>query len=307
MIKLLLIFILPLALNASRILNYNVYDRTDRADIMLTFDTPYSGVIKQSTSKSKIIIKLYDAKIESSKLKQLASKFLYSISITPMAGYTQIIASVPESIKLRASKTSDAYGLRLRFSDKGPSKTTNSSQKNDTLLSTLPTKKETEITSNYYIVIGLLIVGILILFIVKKRITPKKEKQDAWLFKENGSEQAIKNSHQEDTQQAVNLDKNVSIRFQKNIDTHNSVVMLDFAEKSYLVLMGSSNILLDKFIENRPATEEDFETILKERHQELDDFLRIESEAKSNNIPEEKTIDALQSYKDRAAYISYES
>ena len=58
------------------------------------------------------------------------------------------------------------------------------------------------------------------------------------------------------------LDSNVSIRFQKNIDSSNSVVMLDFGEQSYLVLMGASNILLDKFTDNKPVSQEDFETIL---------------------------------------------
>ena len=58
MTKLLLILFIPLLLNASKILSYNVYDRTDRVDVMITFDTPYEGKIRQNTSPSKIIIKL---------------------------------------------------------------------------------------------------------------------------------------------------------------------------------------------------------------------------------------------------------
>ncbi len=289
MIRILLIFLLPLALNASKILSYNIYDRTDRADVMITFDTPYEGVIKQSISKSKIIIKLYNAKIESAKLKKLSSKFLYSLSITPMSDYTQIVASVPESIKLRASKTSDAYGLRLRFTSKVATKTKTDTLSNTSPLSNLPTKKDTEITQNYYIVIAILIIGILILFFIRKKVTPKKEQatSNSWLFKKNLSNQQTPKATQND---------NVSIRFQKNINSHNSVVMLDFGEQSYLVLMGASNILLDKFKENKPATQEDFETILQNRHQELDEFLSIKDEPK----------EPLQAYKERAASISYE-
>ncbi|MEN8304162.1 MAG: hypothetical protein ABFQ64_08835, partial [Campylobacterota bacterium] len=110
MIKYLLLFLLPFSLQASKILSYNIYDRTDRADVMITFDTPYDGVIKQSISKSKIIIKLSGASIEASKIKNVSSKFLHSITITPMSGQTQIVASVPASVRLIASKTSDAYG-----------------------------------------------------------------------------------------------------------------------------------------------------------------------------------------------------
>jgi len=293
MIRLLLIFLLPLALNASKILSYNIYDRTDRADVMITFDTPYEGVIKQNVSKSQIIIKLTDAKIESSKLKKLSSKFLNSISITPMSGYTQIVASVADSVSLKASKTSDSYGLRLRFSSKVPIQTKISSEENN-ILATLPTKKDGEMTQSYYIVVSILIVGILLLLFIKKKFGLKNQQtqQNSWLFKANQPEQT--NNQQMPT---TSNDDNVSIRFQKKLDDSNSVVMLDFAQQSYLVLMGSNNILLDKFTDNKPATQEDFESILQSRHQELDDFLSLKNETK----------EPLQAYKERAASISYEA
>lgn len=289
MIKLLLIFLLPLALNASKILSYNIYDRTDRADVMITFDTPYEGVIKQSVSQSTITIKLTDAQIESAKLKKLSSKFLHSLNITPMSGYTQIVATVSDSVKLIASKTSDSYGLRLRFSSAVASTPTKASvTTNNSILSSLPTKKDGEMTQSYYIVVTILVIGILILLLIKRKALPKtkKEQQNSWLFKENKT----------NNQMPPTSNNNVSIRFQKNIDNSNSVVMLDFAEQSYLVLMGTSNILLDKFTDNKPVTQEDFETILQNRHQELDDFLALK-----DNIKE-----PLQAYKERAASIAYE-
>ena len=294
MIKFLLIFTIVLSLNASNILSYNIYDRTDRVDVMITFDTPYSGVIRQSTTESKIIIKLTDAQIESSKLKKISSKFLHSLSITPMAGYTQIVASVPSSTKLKASKTSDAYGLRLRFTNVLSPKAKQNTLANSNLLSSLPTKKSDGIGQSYYIVIGILIIGIFILFFIKKKITPKtqQKKTNSWLFKESSSPEQTQNA-----KQALNTDDNVSIRFQKNIDSNNSVVMLDFMNQSYLVLMGKSNILLDKFTDNKPATQADFETILQNRHQELEDFLQT---------PNSEQKEPLQAYKERAASIAYD-
>ncbi len=299
MIKLLLIFLLPLALNAAKILSYNIYDRTDRADVMFTFDTPYDGAISQSSSKNKIIIKLKDSSIESAKLKKLSSKYLYSLSITPMSGYTQIVASVPTSVKLKASKTSDAYGLRLRFSQAIATKAKQTNHNSNNLLSNLPTKKDNDMSQSYYIVVAILIIGILILFFIRKRVVPKEAKpqSSSWLFKEN---QSTQNNNSVPIQ--ATSDENVSIRFQKNINSSNSVVMLDFGEQSYLVLMGSSNILLDKFIENKPQTQQDFETILQDRHKELDEFLKVESTNNSFQKPKE----ALDAYKERAASISYE-
>ena len=293
MIKLLLILLLPLFLNASKILSYNVYDRTDRVDVMITFDTPYEGKIKQNTTPSKITIKLEDASIESTKTKKLSSKFLHSLNIVPLSGYTQIVAEVPSSTKLKASKTSDSYGLRLRFTNILSSKDNSLTKKaglfstpKPSSSSTLPTKQTEDISPSYYIVIAILFIGIIILFVLKNKIntTNKPSKSNSWLFK-------VAQDAKSNTQDGV------SIRFQKNIDEKNSVVMLDFINQSYLVLMGTNNILLDKFTDNKPTTQDDFDTILQNRHQELDEFLK-EGETKIEKDP-------MQIYKEKAANISY--
>ena len=288
MIKFLLILLIPFTLFGSKILSYNIYDRTDRVDVMITFDTPYEGVIKQSVGKSKIIIKLEDSKIESSKLKQLSSKFLRSLNITPMQGYTQIVAHVPPSVILKASKTSDAYGLRLRFTSKTTNNTKITSNTSTNSISTLPTKQDTNISQSYYIVIIVLIIGIAILFYLRQKVVPKQNsnKVNAWSFKDTNQTSTTKEIENQD----------VSIRFQKSIDHDNSVVMLDFGEQSFLVLMGRSNILLDKYTDNKPSSQEDFESILQSRHEELDQFLRVENPTK----------EPLQAYKERAASIKYE-
>ena len=128
--------------------------------------------------------------------------------------------------------------------------------------------------------------------------------QNPWLFQEN----KVNNETQPNTQTATTSDKNnndISIRFQKTLNENNSVVMLDFGAQSYLVLMGKSNILLDKFTEDKPTTQEDFESILQNRHQELDDFLKVESNNSSHENKQPK--EALQAYKERAASILYEA
>jgi hypothetical protein len=265
---------------------------------MITFDTPYEGVIRQSLSESTITIKLQDASIESAKTKQLSSKYIKSISIVPMADYTKIIVSVPPSVVLSASKTADAYGLRLRFTSKTTQKPNTKvfdKEGNSTPLSVLPTKQDDELTQSYYVVVTILIIGVVILFFIKKRVTPAefKNKQASWLFKET-------KETQKDLTPQTNQDHEVKIRFQKPINDENSVVMLDFGEQSYLVMMGKSNILLDKFTDNKPVNQNDFETILQSRHKELNDFLE-------NDTDNVESKEALQAYKERAASIAYES
>ncbi len=292
---LLLFLLLPLSLAASKILSYNIYERTDRADVMITFDTPFEGKISQSTSATRIIIKLEDATIESAKIKKVNSSYLQSLAITPIKGETQIVASVAKNVRFIASKTSDGYGLRLRFEEQKAAQTqssTQGSEKNSGTnpLSALPTKKETTVSQSYYIVVGFLVVAILVLLYFKKKIikNQKQPQKENWLFKSN-------------TDQTPNAPTNaaqsneVSIRFQKNINTKTSVVMLDFGSQSYLVLMGDNNILLDKFTDNIPTTQQEFETILQSRHEQLEEFLGERDNFKSS----EK--EPLQAYKERAA------
>lgn len=291
----LLLFLLPLSLFASKILSYNIYERTDRADVMLTFDTPFSGKISQSSSDSKIIIKLEETSIESAKLKSVASSFLRSLSITPINNEVLIVAATPSSVRLIASKTADAYGLRLRFVQKNSSKSKKSIQDSGSNpLAALPTKSDDSMTKSYYIVVIFLVIGIIILYIVKRKILMKSSatQQKGWLFKET-----LNSSSDSSAKKAAPSMQEVSIRFQKSIDTNNSVVMLDFGSQSYLVLMGASNILLDKFTDDKPTTEQEFENILQNRHQELEDFLR--------NNPMPKTKEPLQAYKERAASLAY--
>jgi len=306
MIRFLIFLSLVASLNASKILSYNIYDRTDRVDVMITFDTPYHGVIKQNTTNSKIIIKLEDASIESAKSKHITSRFIQSLNIVPMSGYTQIIASIPHSISLKASKTSDSYGLRLRFSKKATQTKKQTGYTNP--LSSLPTKKTDEMQKNYYIVIFILIIGIAILLYLKRKFPTTqqkqpKQKQNSWLFKHNDSDTPQTTTQQtQQTPIAQNTgEDSVSIRFQKTINEHTSVVMLDFMSQSYLVLMGKNNILLDKFTDNQPASQDDFETILQQRHEELERFINEE------DILQPQTKEPLQAYKERAASIAYDA
>ncbi|ADN09108.1 hypothetical protein [Sulfurimonas autotrophica] len=296
MIKFLLLFLLPFSLYASKILSYNIYERTDRADVMITFDTPYTGQIKQSVSKSKIILKLEDATIESPKIKKVSSQYLHSLTITPMNNETLIVASIAPSTRLTASKTSDAYGLRLRFTDKTAVKSSTATTANaipTNSLSTLPTKKDDNMSQSYYVVIAILVLGIFILLYIKKKMKPmpaNTQTPNNWLFK---------NTQESTTPSNVNMAaQNVSIRFQKAIDDKNSVVMLDFGNQSYLVLMGNSNILLDKFTDNKPTSQKEFDEILQSRHEDLENFL-------GKSQTEEKQ-EPLQAYKERAANIAYE-
>lgn len=290
MIKILFLLLIPFMLFASKILSYNVYERSDRVDVMLTFDTPYDGVISQQTLDGKIIIKLDDATIESEKTKSLNSKFISQLIISPITSYTQITAVIPNDTQVQASKTVDSYGLRLRFDKAGAAASESNSTTAAATTATLPTKADLQISTGYYIVMAVLLVTLGFVFYLKKKMgtvvsqtkttTPNvKPLKKPWMF---GSK--------------TEVHEDLQVRFSKQLDQVNRIVMVDYGHLSYLILAGQSNILLDKFEDDKPLNNNEFEEILRGRNDELNAILNSRSDEK----------EPFQTYKEKAASIAYD-
>lgn len=278
----LLLLLLPYLLFGSKILSYNVYERSNRVDVMLTFDTPYEGSLAQVKKSNKIILKLQGASIEAPKIKNLNTSYLHKMMITPINAHTEIILQTASNVSMSASKTNDAYGLRLRFVKGAPvvkaakQKATKQIATPTVKTNTLQTKKEIKFNNSYYIVIAILLLGIIIMLWLKKKMGGAQVKgKQPWLFKGGAKKEGM------------------SVRFQKPLDPKNRVVMLDFDDQSYLVVIGTSNLLLDKYVNNKPIeTQSDFDKLLDENRSELDSYLQLDSSP---------DVEPLQSYKDKAS------
>jgi len=275
--KYLLLLLLPYLLFGSKILSYNVYERSNRVDVMLTFDTPFEGKLSQVKRSNKIILKLKGASIEAAKIKNINTSYLHKMTLTPINAHTEIILQTASDVNMKASKTSDSYGLRLRFfkgtpATKAPLEATPSPVNS----STLPTKQVNELNNSYYIVIAILLLGIIIILWLKKKMgIPQTNGKQPWLFKGGVKKEGI------------------SVRFQKPLDPKNRVAMLEYEGQSYLVLIGNSNILLDKYSGGKPVTtQSEFDRVLDDNKTELDSYLKLDNEAE---------IEPLQSYKEKAS------
>jgi len=279
--KHLLLLLLPFLLFGSKILSYNVYERSNRVDVMLTFDTPFEGKLSQVKQNNKIILKLEGASIEAPKIKNISTSYLHKMTLTPIASHTEVILQTASSVAMSASKTSDAYGLRLRFTKATAAKTTTASNTGSFLKNVgLETKSDSEFNNSYYVVIAILLLGIIIMLWLKKKMGPSTSKtKQPWLFKGTTKKEGI------------------SVRFQKPLDPKNRVAMLDFEGQSYLVLLGNSNILLDKYSQGKPVrTQTEFDKILDDNKEELDSYLQLDNAA---------DIEPLQSYKEKASGDAY--
>ena len=61
------------------LLTYNIYERGDRVDIMLSFDSPYDGSIKQQVAGDKTSLMLSDLNVEEQIDKSINSSILQNI------------------------------------------------------------------------------------------------------------------------------------------------------------------------------------------------------------------------------------
>ncbi len=280
---LLALLILPSLLWGAKILSYNVYDRNDRVDVMLTFDTPYEGVLRQNRQGDTIVIKLEEAFIETQKVKNVNSPYLNRLTIAPQGEQLEIVAKVSPDVTMQASKTSDSYGLRLRFmTAAGIGAVTSSAPVDETSLSGLPTKNGNEFEQSYYVVIAILVIGIAVLLWLKqniaKRTGPMQNAQAPkapWLFNKPAPEVQTITPAAPSAPSKGGDTGGIHIRFQKSLDATNSVAMLDYGTQSYLVLLGNNTVLLDKFQDNIPVTQNEFESLLHSKHRELDGFFQL--------------------------------
>ena len=274
------LLLLPAFLWGSKILSYNIYDRNDRVDVMLTFDTPYEGVLRQNRQGNTVVVKLEQAFIDEPTVKSVTSKYLSKLTIAPETENIQIIAEVANGVEMQASKTSDSYGLRLRFSN--PEVTNPLAQGapvDETSMGGLPTKKGNEFEQSYYIVIAILVIGIAILFWLKQNIAKrtaamKNEPKSPWLF-DKSTPAEPKNTYTPPLSVPAGENGGIHIRFQKSLDATHTVAMLDYGTMSYLVLLGNHTILLDKFQDNIPVSQNDFEALLQSKHLELDGYFQL--------------------------------
>jgi len=250
------------SLFATTLLTYNTYDREDRVDLMLSFDTPYNGKIFLKKSDKNYIITLNNISFEKKITKNINSKIVQEISIYPINKGIEISLKSDKDIGIVASKTTDGFGLRIR------AKLIKTQINSKTYASAIKKKKENTLSTSkeygygrYYAVLSVLLILILILLFVKKRAL--KQNSGNWLFKNS----------------AINED--VKVLYRKMIDNQNSVIVLEYKDRRYLVLTGASNQLLDKFSKEGYIQDDDqdeeFEKIFAKNREKLDEFLKVEN------------------------------
>ncbi len=275
--KLILISVLFLQVQASNLLTYNIYERDDRVDIMLSFDSPYEGQIYQKKGKNHISLSLegvsYDALVE----KTIHSPIVQSFTIDPSESLTVLSLKSNKAIGVFASKTIDGFGLRVRVKLLAPP------------VSTIKTSKPTQepaqssfelLDTKYLSVIGIMVFLLLILLWTKTKVkkynVTAKKKSKSWLFKGGVND--------------------IQILSQRVIDQNNRIILLDYKNTQYLVLSGASNVLLDKYSGDKSLgnkSDDGFEAVFEQNRQKLDNYLKLQQSSQLNSYKEKLAQEEL--------------
>ena len=298
------------ALWGSNLSTYNIYERSDRVDIMLSFDAPYSGAILQERKDGAITLLFKDLQNDQSIEKSVNSNILQELLFEPRGQNLALVIKSAAEVSVSASKTTDGFGLRVRVTPQAainsPATTAISSQEtkeNITEASNLSGEQNGSnlsasaqspglnlapqsgdvnfmtqgmsdmIDFRYYSVLGVLALLLLALLFVKTKL---KNKQNAFKTKQKN-----------DWFEKVKKDEEVEIIYEKPLDGVNKVVLFQHFDRRYLVLTGASNVLLDKFGEEKMTSEQDFQSFFEENQKKLNAYIE-------NRQP-------LDAYKDKAS------
>ncbi|CAD7286250.1 hypothetical protein [Campylobacter suis] len=246
---------------AANLLTYNIYERSDRVDIMLSFDAPYEGNIFQKREKNTTSLILNSLSFEQMVSKDVNSKIFEQLSIEPKQNSLILGLKSQNPIIVNASKTTDGFGLRIRVTPRSASEVQNLPQASVSL-QTAPNDTGAVVDSRYFIVLGVLFALVVFLYMFKKFITkarknsPTKSSQNSmnWLFDKNTSD--------------------INIIYEKPLDKDNKLMLLSHENRRYLVIVGNSNLLLDRFGEDKIQNESDFAVFFEENKKKLGAFLQ---------------------------------
>lgn len=251
---------------ASNILDTKISQMSDRVEIFFNFDTPYTGSIKLNREKDKIKIILEDAKTEDSWLKKIDTPFVYQIALQPKENSSELIVYTIADTAVLAAKSSNGYRLKLTLKKLKQIKQT--PKKNSSGYSFLNTL--------FYIAGSIIIIVLFIflffIFASKSRHRIKKKSIN------------IKNEKE----------KEINIKFEKPLDEHNKIALISFKNINYLVIIGSTNILLGKYKEGEISSEEDFAKLVENTQANIDNLSTKERE-------KEDVLNELEEYKEKVS------
>ena len=259
-----MIFLVALNLFATMILNLNVKESPKRVDLFLNFDVPFEGVIAQSKSKEKVTLLLKDVKILTKWQRKLTSPLAYQIEVYPTPQGTAVAFYTVDKYrpKLVALRSRDGFSLKISLIAQMQPQNKSTSHR----IFTLP-------QWSYWVLLAIIALFLLIFILRSLPSKPRKTKRVV-----------IMN----------NPDEEFHVLFEKPLDEHNKAALISFKGIDYLVIIGTSNLLLGKFREGEIQSEEDFHQALQEHHS-------AQKDSEELTPMQEELLTTIEEYKKKAS------
>jgi len=231
-VKKIFILLLGVLVFGANLINVNFFEGKNKLDVLFSLDDAFKGKVKKISKNSYL---LTDIKTDKVIQKEFNDNFVNSIIISPQKEGVKIDITASKDFITSVALTPDGYGVRFRIKNKTPVNTTSTKVENNGL------KKMTADRSGidtFSYIIGLVILFVLALFL--------------WFIKRK-------------TPSLLKLKEDMKVLAQKPIDPKNKVVLFEYQNRKYLMLIGNTNVLLDVFVDDVaiPKSEEQFDEMLK--------------------------------------------
>lgn len=259
--RLFILFFLILPLYGVKLISYDIYDRNDRVDLMLSFDNAYSGKISQKKEKNLTLLTFSDLSYSKDDLKELHSKLVDKISISSKNNNTYIMLQNKQNINLELSSINDKFGIRVRAVEQGNAQvaTTALNSTQDLMPKPKSTSLEGYDYTNYILVMLILVILLIVLWWFKKTM----------IYKNN------------------NASRDFTLIFQRFLDKNNQLIVFDHANKRYTVIIGNSNVLLesaeipqDQIIKHAEKTEKNFDSFFEDNKKRIQNLIEERQKGK---------------------------
>ncbi len=225
--KKLVLLVVGVFLFATNLINVNFFEGKNKIDILLSLDNVFEGRVKQIGKYSYLITNIKSDKVIQ---KEFNDKFINSIIISPQNNGIKVDVITKSKIKTSVALTPDGYGLRFRIVNL-------TLKSKDVNIQKVPHANDSGFDMFSYLM------ALLVLVILAGIL---------WFIKRNKI-----------SLPSANLQMKVIM--QKPIDVKNKVVLFEYQNRKYLMLIGNTNLLLDVFSEDTPVpkNEVEFEEMLK--------------------------------------------
>ena len=261
--KKIFLFFLALPLFGAELISYNIYDRNDRVDLMLSFDSVYNGNISQKTEKNFTLVTLNDVKYSKEELKNLNSNLVSKVQISSKDNKTYIMFQNKTKTNLNISSINDKFGVRIRVSSENFNENSNppALALTGNLLNSNAAEEQTQelkiknsSLESYDYTQYILVILVLVLLLV-----------GLWWFKRTINSKIFPNS------------KNFNISFQRPLDRNNQFIIIDYNNKRYVMIVGASNLLLEstEITEDELQKDKDsFDSVFEENKRKIQNLIQ---------------------------------